>query len=665
MWKSILIIQGYLLTPKSELQNCAVVGIGASAGGLQALLPVISGLKRRGRFAYILAHHLSPDKPCSLIEILQSKCHLAVSWAENGMELVPDHLFVCPPGHNIEVADDRLIVSQSEDGQPIAPSIDGLFRSIAETRHEKAIVVILSGSGHDGTLGAEAVAAAEGLVILQNPADAAHSAMPESVIKLGQADLVGSSQQIAEWLNHTDDIDCAINDEVTDSDNAFAELIRLVHHTTGLDVNGYKEGTLRRQAFRRFRSLEIESLQRYVDFIKEHPEELNRLQHRFMVSVSSFFRDDTAFVVLEAALRNLVIGKAAGDSIRVWVPGCATGEEPYSIAMLLAEILGDRLSLFEVRVFATDIRDEAIEFARAGVYTSREMAGLSPERQQRWFKNEGGGWRIQPVVRELCIFSTHNIIHHPPFINMDLVSCRNLLIYFKPAQQMDLINAFHYALKPDGLLFLGKSESVGLNSPLFEILDGSNKLYRRRAVDSRHVLRYSPFNVALDANRTKVNMGNVNYRQALTAQAINAMLRDYAPAGVLINDSFEPVRFFGNGRRFFGLPEESADFSVFSLCLPELRNELKALCFRLMQENLNAATGVSLDLCIDGITCRVRPKVARIEQTPGSHEFGILITFAEDVPVPLIEKAPGLVEQPDDEIAQIRRDLAESRELLH
>ncbi|WP_197491390.1 CheR family methyltransferase [Methylomonas methanica] len=650
---------------EGEQRKCEVVGIGASAGGLQALLPVIFGLKLRARYAYVLAHHLSPDKPCSLIELLQSKCQLAVSWAEDGMALAPDHLFVCPPGHNIEVVDDRLIVSESEDGQPIAPSIDRLFRSIAETRQEKAIVVILSGSGHDGTLGAEAVAAAEGLVILQNPADAVHSAMPESVIKLGLADLVGSSQQIAEWLNHTDDIDFVINDEVMGSANAFAELIRLVHHTTGLDVNSYKEGTLRRQAFRRFRSLEIESLERYVDYVKEHPEELSRLQHRFMVSVSSFFRDDTAFVVLEAALRTLVIDKAAGDSIRVWVPGCATGEEPYSIAMLLAEILGDRLSLFEVRVFATDIRDEAIEFARAGVYTSREMAGLSPERQQRWFKNEGGGWRIQPVVRELCIFSTHNIIHHPPFINMDLVSCRNLLIYFKPAQQMDLINAFHYALKPDGLLFLGKSESVGLNSPLFEVLDGSNKLYRRRAVDSRHVLRYSPFNVALEANRTNTNMGNVNYRQALTALAINALMRDYAPAGVLINDNFEPLRFFGNGRRFFGLPEESTDFSVFSLCLPELRNELKALCFRLMQENLNVATGVSLDLCIDGVACRVRPKVTRIEQTPGSHEFGILITFAEDVPVPLVEKAPGTVEQPDDEIAEIRRELVESRELLH
>ncbi len=158
------------MTPNSEVQNFAVVGIGASAGGLQALLPVISGLKPRGRFAFILAHHLSPDKPCSLIEILQTKCQLAVSWAEDGLELVPDHLFVCPPGHNIEVADDRLLVSQAEVGQPIAPSIDRLFRSIAETRQEKAIVVILSGSGHDGTLGAEAVAAAEGLVILQNPA---------------------------------------------------------------------------------------------------------------------------------------------------------------------------------------------------------------------------------------------------------------------------------------------------------------------------------------------------------------------------------------------------------------------------------------------------------------------------------------------------------------
>ncbi|TCV85011.1 MULTISPECIES: CheR family methyltransferase [Methylomonas] len=650
---------------EGEQKKCEVVGIGSSAGGLQALMPVIAGLKLRGRSAYVLAHHLSPDKPCSLIELLQNKCALNVSWAQNGIELLPDHLYACPPGHNIEVVDDKLVILQSEDAQPIAPSIDRLFRSIADSRQDKAIVVILSGSGHDGTLGAEAVAAAEGLVILQNPADAVHSDMPESVIKLGLADLVGSSQQIAEWLNHTDDIDCAINDEVTGSANAFAELIRLVHHTTGLDVNSYKEGTLRRQAFRRFRSLEIDSLDHYVDYVREHPEELSLLQQRFMVSVSSFFRDDTAFAALEVALRILVVGKAAGDSIRVWVPGCSTGEEPYSIAMVLAEILGDRLGLFEVRVFATDIRDEAIEFARAGVYASREMTNLSAERRQRWFKNEGSGWRIQPVVRELCIFSTHNIIHHPPFINMDLVSCRNLLIYFKPAQQSDLINAFHYALKPDGLLFLGKSESVGLNSPLFEVLDGSNKLYRRRAMETRHVLRYSPFNTAIEAKGAKLNMGNTNYRQALTELAINTLMKDYAPAGVLINDNFEPIRFFGNGRRFFGLPEESTDFSVFSLCLPELRNELKALCFRSMQENLNVAEGVTLDLSIDGVACRIRPKVTRIEQTPGSHEFGILITFIEVAPVLLADKTLGTAAHPYAEIEQIRRELAESRELLH
>ncbi|OQW78670.1 MAG: hypothetical protein BVN35_03170 [Proteobacteria bacterium ST_bin11] len=650
---------------EGEQRSCEVVGIGASAGGLQALMPVFAGLQPQGKFAYVLAHHLSPDKPCLLTELLQARSSLNVCWAEDGMDLVSDHLYVCPPRHNIEVANHKLIVFPSENTQPISPSIDGLFSSIADSRQEKAIVVLLSGSGHDGTLGTEAVAAVEGLVILQNPADAVHSAMPESVVKLGLADLVGSSQQIADWLNHTEDIGRVINDEVMGSANAFSELIRLVHHTTGLDVNSYKEGTLRRQAFRRFRSLEIDSLEHYVEYVNEHPEELSRLQQCFMVSVSSFFRDDSAFAALETALRILVAGKAAGDSVRVWVPGCATGEEPYSIAMVLAEILGDRLSLFEVRVFATDIRDEAIESARAGIYASRDMAGLGAERQQRWFKNEGSGWRIQPLVRELCIFSTHNVIHHPPFINMDLVSCRNLLIYFKPAQQTDLINAFHYALKPDGLLLLGKSESVGLNSPLFEVLDGSNKLYRRRAVDARHALRYSPFNVAVEGNGAKSNMGNVSYRQVLTDLAISALMRDYAPAGVLINDTFEPLRFFGNGRRFFGLPEESTDFSVFSLCLPELRNELKALCFRLMQENLNAVEGIALDLLIDGAAARVRPKVTRIEQTPGSQEFGILITFSESTPGQVTDKPLAVAEQPYDEVAQTRRELAESRELLH
>ncbi len=655
-----------MIAPPSENKLKCVVGIGASAGGLQALLPIVSSLTEKGTTAYVIAHHLSPSKPCALVDLLANKTPLKVKWAVDGEALITDHIYICPPGVDIEVVSNTLALYSTEDSTLISPSVDRFFRSLAESYQETAIAVILSGSGHDGMTGAEAITTAGGMVIAQTLADSIQTGMPDSVIQSGFADLVGSPTQIAEWLNQADHLNVFLADELSEpSADAFSELTQLVYEATGFDANRYKEGTLRRQAFRHFRSLNIESLEQYVVYLRKHPEELNRLHQHFMISVSAFFRDEMAFKALETALRTMVLKKQAGDSIRIWIPGCSTGEEAYSIAMLLAEILGERLRLFEVRVFATDVHEEAIEFARTGVYASKEVSALNVTRLQRWFKQEGGGWRILPAIRELCIFSVHNVGSHPPLINMDMVSCRNLLIYFKPEQQTDLINAFHYALKPAGLLFLGKSESIGLNSPLFEAVDSINKLYRRRAGIAPRALRFSPFNSFSTPNRPQFKTNPTIQRQTVIDAALNVIAREYAPPGVLLNANFEPLRFFGHSRRYFNLPEESTDFTVFSLCLPELRNALKTLCYRLTQENLNVIDGMSMLITVDGETVRIMPNLRRIDPIAGSTEFALLISILEldtGSVVQLTEAESR--EESISEQNQLRQELAESREQL-
>jgi len=657
-----------MATPPTETPRLRVVAFGASAGGLQALRPIINGLERDGGTAYLIAHHLSPVHPTSLAELLGAQSKLAVVAAAQDEALLADRVYVCPPGYDIELAGGRLTLLPADPAKSIAPSIDRLFRSLAEQLREKAVAVILSGSGSDGTLGAGAINGVDGTVIVQLPTEAVQPGMPQAAINAGFADLIGNSDEIVDWLNDLEHLAEALVPAAADATaGAFADIFQQVVDATGLDLGQYKDNTLRRQTVRRYRSLGMNSLEQYLKHLRAHPEEVYPLQQSFMISVSSFFRDAAAFDALEKSLRKLIAGKRPGDSVRVWVPACATGEEPYSIAILIAEILGERLRRIEVRIFATDIDQRALDFARAGVYSTAALARLDPARRQRWFTPDGSGWRIGKAIRELCVFSHHDVIANPPFIKMDLVSCRNLLIYFKSEQQADLINTFHYGLNLDGLLMLGKSEAAGFNSRLFETIDGVHKLYRRRSGAAMHPARPSRFGMPNPLNRSLLPTSTVTpQRQTLIDATLHTIARQYAPPGVLVNASFEPLHFFGQSQRYFSLPGDHVDFSVFSLCLPTLRSELKALCYRLIQENLEHLQGVGVDLQIDGQDLRIRPVLRRITQPAVNDDFAFLISFDE---IPLAARPPKRsIAEPDDrraeEIVRLRQELADSREQL-
>lgn len=656
-----------LLTGKPSEQLPVVVAFGASAGGLQALRPIIRGLKRRGRATYVVAHHMSPVQPSNLPELLADRSELVVVSASDGDRLLADHVYICPPGHHIEIRGTCLALTPNRGSAPIAPSVDRLFESLAESSGDRAVAVIVSGSGHDGAMGAKAINAAHGMVIAQAPEEAVQPGMPEAAIATGIASLIGGVDQIVQWLNEVEALRDALPPDAVDAANdAFAELFRWVHEATGLDLEQYKDATLRRQTIRRYRSLGIGTLERYLTHVKEQPAEIEALKQAFMISVSSFFRDPTAFESLEKTLRLLVAHKMPGESVRVWVPGCATGEEPYSIAILLAEVLGERLGDYDVHVFASDIDQAALEVARAGVYSGAQMAGLSGERRACWFTPEGGAWRIKKAIRELVVFSMQDVIAHPPFIRMDLISCRNLLIYFRSEQQAELISTFHYALNPDGLLLLGKSESAGFNSSLFETVDSGQKVYRRRAGVAPRSLRFARLTPSAGGGRALgPKTGGVSRRQLHLTAAQATITKAYGPPGVLVNGNFEPLHFFGDSRRYFSLPVDTTDFSVYALCLPDLRSELKAIGYRLIQEGLSQLEGVPVELTVGGEFVRVKPVLRRIDPLPDSPEWTYLFSFEEN--------RPSVAAHPNPESAagdrradsrRLRQELADTREHL-
>lgn len=641
-----------------------VIGIGASAGGLQSLRPLIRDINTHTPHLILIAHHLAPHQTSNLAEILAAHTALAVAYIQDGAPLQAQKILVCPPGQDVVVEGDCLRLLEPNDGN--SPSIDRFFTSLAETCGERAVGIVLSGSGMDGTEGARRIADAGGFVITQSPDQAVHPSMPESVRDAGIADMVGDVGQIAAWINQPDPVITAKTSHSESDDKHFAELLRQVAAATEMDPGQYKEQTLRRQIVRRYRSLGFNSLSEYLQHIERDHAELFNLYQGFLISVTAFFRDGEVFAALHQALAAALTKRRDNDTLRVWVPGCATGEEAYSIAMELAELFEPSGKLIDLRIFATDIDQRALERARAGIFSPASLSVMSTARRERWFTACGGGWRINKPIRDLVVFSLHDVTTNPPFIRMDLISCRNLLIYLKPEQQLELIRTFNYSLNPDGLLLLGRSESVGSANKLFTVVDADAKLYRRSNSPEIYPLRQLRFrSQRISQIPSLPRTPDKSRRQTQVDAALAALATHYAPPSVLVNANFEPVRFFGRAQRYFSLEDDNADFAVFSLCLPELRSELKALCFRLLQENCHLLEGNCLPLDQPGLPNQVRLVLRRVDSNSSDNEFSLLICFEDTLAANSSEAAAtARNEESQTEITSLHKELADTREHL-
>lgn len=570
---------------KQNSRKPLYVGLAASAGGLEALTILLKNTEKHDGLCIVIAQHLSPDHESLLVNLLARESNFPILTAKDGMPLTPGTAVVIPPGYNGTVSDDKIFLQSTHKHGVPKPSANDLFVSMAETYQERAVGVVLSGTGSDGARGCREIKARDGFVFAQLLTEAKYEGMPKAAIDTGCVDRVLSAAKIAHELIRLANYE-EISQPPKNADtqlDSLDNILGLLAKQSGVSFFNYKDNTLRRRIHRRLVATDTTSWNEYEQFVQEHPYELDNLYQDLLISVTAFFRDEMAFDELEKLLRRIIERKTKGDEIRIWVAGCATGEEAYSIAILLREILGHELDDYRAQVFATDIDMKALAIARKGKYEQAAVKGLSQQRLDRHFTSLSDGYIVKKPLRDMVLFAKQNLVEDPAFLRLDMVTCRNVLIYMKSPLQKQVQATFHYALNPDGFLFLGKSESLP-NSELFDIDSNEGRTFSRRSVNSlevyrRHKVKHQPAGILSQPNKTlKRNVETLDDRvfKAVTQYIIsNAFVVDDHMEIRFIYGDISPITQIGRGR---------ASLNLQSMVRSEFQLEIKGLVYKAKKE---------------------------------------------------------------------------------
>jgi two-component system CheB/CheR fusion protein len=552
-----------------------VVGIGASAGGLEAFTALLRHLPTDTGMAFVLVQHLDPTHESILTTLLSKTTVLPVREVKDNMPLQPNHVFVIPPNAKMTMSGDRLCLVEEGREAGGHHSIDCFLNSLARDRGALAIGVILSGSAFDGTLGLEAIKNEGGITFAQDDS-AKYDSMPRSAIASGCVDFVLPPEKIAlelgkiSRLPHLAPLEAQSAGALPQESSNYKKVLQVLRIRTGVDFSQYKPATIQRRISRRMLLNNAPRLSAYLQFLRDHPAEVDALYQDVLINVTGFFRNPEAFESLrERAFPQIIRQRAPDQPVRVWVPGCSTGQEPYSIAMLFLEFAARAGSQIPLQVFGTDLNEALLEKARAGLYSKSQVQGLSPERLRRFFIQEDGGYRICKPIREVCVFAKHDLLADPPFSRMDLLSCRNVLIYLDPLLQKRLLPIFHYSLKPGGFLLLGSSETVLGFADLFSTEDKTHRLYSRNATASRFQVLLEPKRGPAERRRPPQKARPLDSELAddvgAQREADRALLAAYAPAGVLINEAAEVLQFRGHTGPYLEPPPGRASYTLFKM----------------------------------------------------------------------------------------------------
>ena len=558
-----------------------VVGIGASAGGIDALQAFIPAIPPTCGIAFVVVQHLDPEHGSVLSTLLSRVSGIPVTEVRAETQIEPNHIYVILPNTTLTIADDKLQIAKPVAQRGLRTPIDSFFLSLAETKGESAACVILSGTGSDGTLGLRAIKEHGGLTIAQDGAE--YDGMMRSAVGTGLVDFIVPAQDIAaklcEYFQHLAEIDGrkgsdGVRPEATDHLTQIAALLRT---RTGHDFSGYKDKTVARRVQRRMQVLQIDEVPEFIERLRKDPQELDALLQDLLIGVTNFFRDPKAFEALEkSVIPRLFEGKGSEDTVRVWVPGCSTGEEAYSIAILLREHMPKGQGAPKLQIFASDIDEEALHIARAGRFPAAIAKDIPPKRLERYFVREDGTYRIASDLREICLFSAHNLLRDAPFSKLDLISCRNLLIYLSPELQNRLIPLFHYALNESGFLFLGTSENVTRHSRLFATVDKAHRIFQRRSQVERMLPEF-PLTTP-DGSRRKLTPGALPSveQESLQNRAERQILDRYGPAYVVINGDGDLLHASARTGKYFELAPGIPKMDIFSMARRGLRPDLRA-----------------------------------------------------------------------------------------
>jgi two-component system CheB/CheR fusion protein len=564
-----------------------IVGVGASAGGLEAFRSLLQTLPANTGMAFVFVQHLDPEHESLLTKLLSHATRMPVMEVTEGTAVQPDHVYVIPPNTAMGIRDGilHLLARRNRDGKHMP--VDYFFESLAENEGSRAIGVILSGVATDGTLGLTAIKAAGGITFAQDGKSAKYDGMPRSAVAAGCVDFVFSPEGIARELRRIGlhpylgiPDGTAAETRLTHRDEGLRKIFALLRNATSIDFTHYKRSTINRRIARRMVLRKMSSLGQYVKYLHENTAELTALYEDILIHVTGFFREPDTFRALkDTILPKLLRHRAPRDPLRIWVAGCSTGEEVYSIAICALEYLRSQNSSAAIQIFATDVSETALERARAGLYSESAMSGLSRERVRQFFVRSDGGYQIIKALREVCIFARQDLAKDPPYSRLDLLTCRNVLIYMEPVLQKRIMTIFNYALKPTGFLVLGKSESISGFSELFTPVGRKRKIYSKKSSDTRPGLDL-PAARPKQAPPESLARPDVPPRFDAQKEADRIVMNHYAPAGLVASDDLQILHFRGNVAPYLAPSPGRASLGLLRMVQPEFAADLRAAIHR-------------------------------------------------------------------------------------
>ena len=645
-----------------------IAGIGASAGGVQALQEFFGALPATIDAALVVVVHLDPTHQSELAQIIATRTGIPVQQVENRAALEINRIYVIPPNRQLTITDSELIATEFDEPRGQRAPIDGFFRSLAT--HGDGFAIILSGSGSDGSLGVRAIREAGGIVLVQDPNDAEYGSMPGAVIAAGHADFVLPARELAlqfvELLRSKELLGPNAGDG---ADEVLGRILAHLRVSTGHDFSQYKRASLMRRLDRRMQVVRARNLRAYLEYLHEHGDEVGALFSDLLISVTRFFRDSQAFDQLEKIVVPAILNrKNVEDTLRIWVPGCATGEEAYSIAMIFLEALARREASPEIQIFATDLDARALGVAREGFYPETLRAEIDEGRLRRFFTKEDDGYRVKREVRDRIVFAQHSVLKDPPFSRLDLISCRNFLIYINRDLQQKVMNIFHYALNPEGYLFLGSSETAEQPAGLFRTVDRGARIFQSTGggqpgdfLAAGMPLNRRPMDApAVDMRPEKMSLPDPQrgHRQALI---------ELGPPSVLVDESHRILNLSEKSGTYLLHPAGKPTLDITSLVRPELASELHALlnrAFQLGETSMSLPIPVQFNDHSRNVCLQVSP--VRIQGNPPH----ALVLFIEgglaQMPVDASEFSdspdPDVVKRLQDELVATRTNLKISRQ---
>ena len=670
-------------TPHTRL-DFPVVAVGASAGGLEACTALLKSLPANLGMAFLVIPHLDPNRTSAFPEILARSTTMKVIEVEDGIPVSPNSVYVIPRNCDMRIQDGSLRLAHREEPRSVNTTIDTFMQSLAMDQGNNAIGIVLSGTASDGTVGLTAIKGEGGITFAQDES-AKYDGMPASAIASGCVDLILPPEDIAKELERISrhpsirGVPTEIEQVGETVEGQMAKIFAMLRRATRVDFSEYKPATIGRRVARRMALHKIEELRDYIALLQRNRNEVMALYQDLLVNVTSFFRDGEAFNSLKAVVYPELLKPRTHDGnspIRIWVPGCSTGEEPYSHAISLLEFLGEERTELPIQIFGTDLSDHAIQRARAGLYKDTIEADVSPVRLRRFFHKVDSGYQISKSIRDLCIFSTQNVFSDPPFSRIDLVSCRNVMIYLSHSLQRRMIPIFHYALNPGGFLMIGNTEGLlGSGAELFDMADKKQKIYRKKSVPAPVTFGFSvratePHRDGEASSQTAKAMEPARAPLDLQREADRLLLARYAPPSVAVNDQLEIIQIKGRTGPYLELPAGKASLNLLKMARPGLLFELQSALDEARKSGIDA---VRPNVQVEGnggnkpTTIRVTPF-----RTPVQDRTSFLVAFepstgsdtstaAEAVPSPLSEDERTTK---DKQIAQLKQELAATKEYL-